>query len=143
MMVASLAAHGQLLKCISTDGRVEYASDCPPGTKAQQTGIKSSTGGPSSSPAAPAQKSIAEREADFRKRQMEQQEARTKDEKKAGESKERRQACEQARSYLGGLQTGGRIVRQDPKTGERYDLDDAARAGEIANAQRSVEQNCK
>lgn len=143
MMVAPLAAHGQLLKCISTDGRVEYASDCPPGTKAQQTGIKSSTGGPPPSKAAPAQKSLAEREADFRKRQMERQETQAKDDKKAAELKEKSQICEQAQGYLRGLQAGERIARYDPKTGERAYLEDSARAGEIASAQRQVDQSCK
>jgi hypothetical protein len=143
-LLAPFAAHGQLLKCISKDGRVEYAAQCPPGTEEQQTGIRSSREGPSSSDAAsPQQKSNAEREAEFRKRQMEAQDARQKDEKKAGEDQGRRANCEQAQTYLKSLQEGHRIARVDPKTGERVFLEDPARPAEVARAQRAVDSNCK
>jgi len=66
MMLAPIAAHGQLLKCVGKDGKVEYASQCPPDTKEIQTGIRNV---PSASPPAATQKSLAEREADFKKSQ--------------------------------------------------------------------------
>lgn len=144
VLLVPFAAHGQLLKCTGKDGRVEYATQCPPGTQEQQTGIKSTREGPSSSGAAsPQQKSIAEREADFRKRQMEAQDARQKDEKKTAEDQERRAACEQAQTYLKSLQVGNRIARVDPKTGERVFLEDPDRPAEVARAQRAVDSNCK
>ena len=144
VLLAPVAAQGQLLKCIGKDGRVEYATQCPPGTQEQQTGIKSTREGPSSSGAAsPQQKSIAEREADFRKRQMEAQDARQKDEKKTAEDQERRASCEQAQTYLKSLQVGNRIARIDPKTGERVFLEDSNRPAEVARAQRAVDSNCK
>ena len=142
MMLASAAAHGQLLKCVSKDGKVEYASQCPPGTTEQKTGIKSSGGGPTSSPPAQ-QKSLAERDAEFRKRQIEQQEAQQKAEKKATETDQKREACNSAQAYLKSLQSGIRISRTDPMTGERIYLEDADRASEIARAQRGADQNCK
>ncbi|MGH8662418.1 MAG: hypothetical protein ACREUB_11780, partial [Burkholderiales bacterium] len=49
VLLAPFAAHGQLLKCIGKDGRVEYASECPPDAKEVQTGIRSTREGPSSS----------------------------------------------------------------------------------------------
>jgi len=144
ILLAPFAAQGQLLKCTGKDGRVEYATQCPPGTQEQQTGIKSTREGPSSSGAAsPQQKSIAEREAEFRKRQMEAQDGRQKDEKKAAEDQERRANCEQAQTYLKSLQVGNRIARIDPKTGERVFLEDPDRPAEVARAQRAVDSNCK
>ena len=144
MMLAPFAAHGQMmLKCISKDGSVEYASQCPPGTKEQQTGIKSTKEGPSSSATPQQQKSFAEREADFRKRQVESAEARQKDEKKTAEDQERQANCAQAQTYLKSLQIGNRIARTDPKTGERVFLEDPDRPAEIAKAQRAVDTNCK
>jgi hypothetical protein len=140
MMLMPFAVHGQLLKCIGTDGSVEYASQCPSGTKEIQTGIKNV---PSASPSSTQQKSFAEREAEFRKRQIEGQDARQKDEKKAAEDQERRAACEQARTYLKSLQVGNRIARIDPKTGERVFLEDPDRPAEVARAQRAVDSNCK
>ncbi|HLF39013.1 MAG TPA: DUF4124 domain-containing protein [Burkholderiales bacterium] len=144
VLLVPFAAHGQLLKCTGKDGRVEYATQCPPGTQEQETGIKSTREGPSGSGAAsPQQKSIAEREADFRKRQMEAQDARLKDEKKTAEDQDRRAACEQAQTYLKSLQVGNRIARVDPKTGERVFLEDPDRPAEITRAQRAVDSNCK
>lgn len=139
MMLAPLAASGQLLKCIGKDGKVEYASQCPAGTKEMRTGIRNN---PSSAPAA-APKSVAEREADFRKRQTEQGETRKKDEEKTAETAQKRQACDSAQEYLKALQEGQRITRTDRKTGERVYLEDTERATEIARAQRDADQNCK
>ncbi len=142
MMVLSAGAYGQLLKCISKDGRIEYASQCPPGTRQEATGIKSAPASSAPSSAAP-QKSLAEQDAEFRKRMTEKQEAEAKEAKKAGEGEQRRRACEDARAYVKNLQAGNRIVRVDPKTGERSYLEDAQYAAEIAAAQRSVDSNCK
>ena len=140
IMLAPVAAHGQLLKCVGTDGKVEYASQCPPDTKEIQTGIRNV---PSASPPAATQKSLAEREADFRKRQTEGAEALQKDEKKTAETADQRYACDKARSYLKARQEGQRITRTDPKTGERVYLDDSEYASETARAQRAVSEFCK
>jgi hypothetical protein len=143
-LLAPFAAHGQLLKCIGPDGRVEYAAECSPGSKQVQTGIRTTTEGPSSSGAAsPQQKSVAEREADFRKRQMEGAEAQKKENAKAAELAQSRENCERARIYLRSLQDGQRISQIDPKTGERVFLEDAARPAEIARAQQAADSWCK
>ena len=144
IMLAPFAAHGQLLKCVGKDGRVEYASQCPADSKEIQTGIRNvPSASPSAASPAATQKSVAEREADFKKRQIEGTEARQKEEKKAAEDQERRAACEQARTYLKSLQVGNRISRVDPKTGERVFLEDPDRPAEVARAQRAVDGNCK
>lgn len=142
ILLAPLAAHGQLLKCVSKDGKVEYAAQCPPGTKPQQTGIKSAPGGPSASTASKP-KSLAEQEADFKKRRTEQSDSQAKQEKEAAEKVQRQRACEEARNYLAGLEVGARVTRIDPKTGERVFLEDAGRAQEVERARQSVQANCK
>jgi hypothetical protein len=144
VLLAPFAAHGQLLKCVGPDGRVEYATECPPGAKEVQTGIRSTREGPSSSGASsPQQKSIAEREAEFRKRQMEGAEAQKKEEAKATEIAQNRENCERARIYLKSLQEGQRIAQIDPRTGERVFLEDPARPAEIAKAQQVADSWCK
>ena len=144
ILLAPLAAHGQLVKCIDKDGRVEYTTSCPPDTREVPTGIRSSRGGPSSSGAAsPKQKSIAEQEAAFRKRQMESTDAQKKEEAKASELAQNRENCERARIYLRSLQEGQRISQIDPRTGERVYLEDPARPAEIAKAQQAVDSNCR
>ncbi len=140
LMLLSGTVFGQMYKCVSPSGQVEYASVCPPGAKQENTGIRNSPGAAASD--AP-QKSIAERDADFRKRQMEKQDAAAKQEKTSAESEQRKRSCDSARSYLASLKSGARISRTDPKTGERVFLEDTDYARESADAQRAVDANCK
>lgn len=148
IVLASTAAYGQVMKCVSPDGSVEYANRCPAGTTEQRTNIstKASTGtkapAPAASPATSAQKSLAERNAEFSKRQLEQREAQQKAQKLAAEQAQKKQACESARNYLKLLQSGERLRTRDPKTGEIGYVDDAGRAAEEARARKSVQDNC-
>jgi hypothetical protein len=134
----------QLLKCIGKDGRVEYASQCPAGSREQATGIRN-TPAPAAAPAGTTAttKSLPEQEAELRKRQAAQQDAQAKDAKKAADDALRQRACDDARAYLKNLQSGNRIVSADPKTGERVYLDDSQYPAEIAAAQRSIDMHCK
>ena len=141
MIVLSAAAQAQLVKCISKDGKVEYARDCPAGSTEHKTNIRSSGGG-NAGGAAPQQKTLAERDAEFKKRQIEQQEAQQKGAKGAEEAAKKRANCEQAQAYLRSLEGGLRITRTDPKTGERVFLDDPGREAEIVKAQGRVKENC-
>lgn len=143
MMLLSTTAYGQLLKCIGKDGRVEYASQCPPGSKAQPTGIKTAPSSAPSGAAAATEKSLAERDAEFRKRRVEKQESEAKEAKKTAEAEQRERACNDARAYLKNLEARNRVVKFDPKTGERIYLEEAQYASETAAAQRSIEANCK
>lgn len=140
LMLLSGTVYGQLYKCVSPSGKlVEYASVCPPGTQQENTGIRNAPGSSSTVP----QKSTAERDADFRKRQMEKQDAAAKQDKKSAEDEQRQLNCDNARSFLASLKSGARISRTDPKTGERVFLEDADYAKESANAQRAVDTSCK
>lgn len=141
LVLLSGTAYGQLYKCVDKSGKIEYASVCPPGTKQEATGIRNTLGVPTSTTASP--KSFAEQDAEFRKRRMEQQEAVSKQDKKAAENAQRQRACESTRSYLASLKSGARIAHTDPKTGERVFLEDKDREKEIADAQREVDSNCK
>lgn len=134
-----LTAHAQIMKCVGAGGRIEFAAACPPGTKAESTGIRNNPGAAAAAP----QKSLAERDAEFRKRTVEQQEAAKKGEEKNQETADRKQNCEAAQSYLRSLQSGNRIGKTDPKTGERIFLEDTERAAETVRAQRAVDTNCK
>jgi hypothetical protein len=138
-LVLPAAAHAQIMKCVGAGGRVEFAAVCPPGTKAENTGIRNN---PEAAGAAQ-QKTLAERDAEFRKRQMEQQEAAKKGAEKTQETVDRKQNCESAQSYLRSLQSGVRIGKTDPNTGERVFLEDTERAAETARAQRAVDTSCK
>ena len=132
-------AQAQIMKCVGAGGRVEFAASCPPGTKAENTGIRNAPAAASSSP----QKSMVERDAEFRKRQTEQQEAAKKTEEIGRDLADRSQNCESAKGYLNSLQKGNRIAKTDPKTGEVSSyLEDNERKAETERAQRSVESSC-
>jgi diacylglycerol kinase family enzyme len=148
ILLASAAAHGQVMKCVSPDGRIEYANRCPAGTSEHQTTISTKTSsGPRASssakaPAASAEKSLAERNAEFNKRQLEQREEQQKAQKLAAEKAQKTQACNDARNYLRTLESGVQLRGVDPKTGEVGYFDDARRAAEEAKARSAVSQNC-
>lgn len=138
LLPLSLPAGAQILKCVGPKG-VEFASRCPPGTKAMDTGISNK---PSATPAAP-QKSLAEREADFKKRKLEQAEKGKKSAEESQLAADRKQNCDSSRAYMQSLENGERVIQRDPKTGERIFLDDDGRAAEIARARRAIEVNCQ
>jgi hypothetical protein len=169
MMLVSASAAAQINKCVDKSGKVVgYGYECQPGTTPQASGVKASpppapaaapaagagagagagaaaSGSTSPTPAAPGAgpKSTAERDADFRKRQMEKQEASAKDDKKAADAAQNKRACDDSRAYLKSLQAGNRITRTDPKTGERNYLNESDYSGEIARTQQTLQANCK
>lgn len=148
VMLASAAAHGQVVKCVSPDGSIEYANRCPSGTSEHQTTIStkaSSSVKPSSSAKAPAsaEKSLAERNAAFSKRQLEQREEQQKSQKLVAEKARKTQACDDSRNYLRTLESGVQLRGLDPKTGEVGYYDDARRTAETAKARNAVSQYCK
>lgn len=144
LVLFSSAAYSQVVKCIDKSGRVEYTNVCPAGTKQEQIGIHSTraaTTAPSAAPQKP--KSLAERDAEFRKRQIEQQEAQAKAQKKLAEDQQRQRACDDARSYLKSLEARNRVAKTDPKTGERVFLEEGDYLREMANARQAIQANCK
>lgn len=142
LVLLSGAAYGQqLYKCVDSSGKVEYASTCPPGTKQGATGIRNA---PGTAPSAAAlEKSLAERDAEFRKRQIEQQQGTAKLEKQEAEKAQNQAACDNARRYLQSLQAGVRVRKFDPQAKELVFLQDADYPKEIAKARSTVDANCK
>ncbi|MDH3287041.1 MAG: DUF4124 domain-containing protein [Betaproteobacteria bacterium] len=145
IMLASAAAHGQVVKCVSPDGSIEYANRCPAGASEQQTTISTKASSSAKAPAAPASaaKSLAEKNAAFNKRQLEQRQEQQKSQKLAAEQAQKKQGCEDARNYLRTLESGVQLRGIDPKTGEVGYFDEARRAAETAKARSAVSQNCK
>ena len=74
---------------------------------------------------------------------IEQQEAQQKDARKAAEAGAKREDCENAQTYLKTLESGIRMRRVDPKTGETVFMDDGEREGEASKARARVAQSCK
>ena len=145
LLLAAAAAHAQVMECVDAKGTKTIAQFCPPGTVKENKLMKGGAGpGPAGgSAAAPVKsKSLAEQDAEFKKRTLDRQDAEKKAEKEKADAKDLEQNCLSARAQLRGLQDGQRISRTDPKTGERIVLEDKDRPGEIASAQKSVDQWC-
>lgn len=144
LLLAASAATAQVMECFDAKGTKTIAQFCPSGTVRENKMMKGGAGpGPASgsTSAAPA-KSLAERDAEFKKRALERQETEKKDEKAQTDSKEKERNCLDARAQLRALEDGQRISRTDPKTGERIVLEDKDRPNEIAGAQKSVDAWC-
>jgi hypothetical protein len=140
LLLFSVTVHAQIYECVDANGNKEFSQACPPGT-VKETKLMKSGAGASARTAAP-DKSLAEQEAEFRKRNLERQEADAKAAKEQAENKNAERNCADARAHLKGLQSGERIAKTDPATGERTFLDDADRPGEIAQAQKAVDSWC-
>ena len=82
-------------------------------------------------------KSVAEQEADYKKRQIEAQKKAKEDTDKAAQEQQRLASCSGLRGNLAALESGQRIVRTDEK-GERTSIDDTQRAADIAKAKQDM-----
>jgi type IV secretory pathway VirB10-like protein len=91
---------------------------------------------------AASQKTPADREMEFRKRQKESQESADKSQKEQAAAADKRENCEKAGRYVQSLESGERIALRDDK-GERYYMEDAQRQQEIAKAKQNMQAACK
>jgi hypothetical protein len=131
-----MAASAQVYQWKDKNGRT-IISDSPP-----PSGIKSRVLAPEASDAAAPQKSLADQEAEFRKRQQEAQARSDQDAKEKAANAQRKEYCDDARRQLALLKSGERIVTREI-SGERSFMDDEKRAQETATMQRLLDENCK
>jgi hypothetical protein len=140
--VAAGAAQAQI-KCWNQDGKRVCGDAPPPGAKV--TTLQSPSAPASPAPAAKDAKkgplTPAEQEQEYRKKQAESQKAAEKQaaENKSAETK--RYNCAQAREALTTYESGQRVMRVRPD-GERYFLDDAQIAQELAKTRQIVKDDC-
>jgi hypothetical protein len=134
----ALAAQAQIYQWQDENNRT-VISDLPPSGKVrQQRKIETET--PTAN--APTGKTMADREMEFRKRQKDSREAAEKAEKEQRMDVQRKEDCEASRRALQVLESGERLALRDSK-GERYFIDDAQRAQEIAKVREAVQVHCK
>jgi len=150
LLLGAGSAIAQMYRWVDANGKVHYSNTPPPGAKTSV--IK----GPPAGGAAPADPAPAagskdakkgpltpaEQEQEYRKRQAAAGKSAEKAEAERRAKAERNEACERTKEYLGTLQSGQRIARTDAK-GERYYMEEAQVAQEIAKAQQSMQQACK
>jgi hypothetical protein len=138
-----------LYRWVDKDGKVRYTDTPPPG------GVKARTlGAPAAAPAAPAPADAAakdaapkgpltpaEQEQAFRKRQMDAQKAAEKADLARKENDAKQENCARAREALATYESGQRVARTNAQ-GERFYLEDDARAAEAEKARAAVRDWC-
>jgi hypothetical protein len=144
--LAAGAAQAQVQCWTTKDGKRACGDTPPPGAKVREVGS-------APAPAAPAAKDAAakdakkgpltpaEQEQAFRKRQIDAEKAREKDDKARADAAAKRENCERAQAAQRAMESGQRIARTDAR-GERYYLDEAQVAAEAAKAREQVQQFC-
>lgn len=136
-LLAMTAVNAQIYQWKDENGKTVISDKPPAGNIQAQRKIE--TG--SAVTDTPAQKTAADRELEFRKRQKESQESAEKAKKDQATSTEKKEYCDNARRHLQTLESGERIALRDDK-GERYFMEDAQRGQEIVKARQAV-QSCK
>jgi hypothetical protein len=139
------SAGAQMYKWVDKDGKVRYGDTPPPGATASSVRAPQSGGAAPAPGAKDAKKgplTPAEQEAAFRKRQAEAGKKAEKAETELRAEAQRSEVCDRGREYLRTLESGQRISRTSP-AGERYYLDEAQVAQEIAKEQKAQQANCK
>ncbi|HQS59403.1 MAG: hypothetical protein B7Y56_15440 [Gallionellales bacterium 35-53-114] len=141
LLIGSFSAHAALNKWVDADGKVHYSDSPPADVKVQKLRGSSAPEDSAASSGVPAQKSIAEREAEWKKSQKTRDEAEQKvaREKEAEQIKQKN--CDSARSTLAAYEKSPRMVQYDAK-GEPSYLDDTARTQKIDEARKAVSSFC-
>jgi hypothetical protein len=141
-LLVATAVNAQIYQWKDASGKT-IISDKPP------AGVRPAPKGEAEAPAANApssnaapQKTTADREMDFRKRQKESQEAASKAQTEQAASAAKNENCEKARRYLQSLESGERMALRDDK-GERYYMEDAQRQQEITKTRQDIQTVCK
>jgi hypothetical protein len=148
--LAASAVQAQI-KCWNQDGKRVCGDTPPPGAKV--TTLQSPSSGPASpAPAAKDAKDTkdakkgpltpAEQEQDYRKRQAEAQKAADKTAAEQKDAAAKKDNCSRAQNAVVELQSGQRLMRTNPSTGERYYLEDAQIAQELTRARQIVQESC-
>ena len=135
LFAASVSA--QIYQWKDESGKTVISDKPPIGTTSTAKKIESAPA--TNAPAA--QKSVADRELEMRKRQKESQDTSEKTAKDQAAAAEKAKNCDSARRYLQTLESGERISLRDDK-GERYFMEDGQRAQETANTRQLIQTNC-
>lgn len=141
LLITSMTSHAALNKWVDADGKVHYSDSAPSDVKVKTVKSSSAPEGVIPASGVPAQKTLAEREADWKKSQKAKEESAQKAEKEKETALIKQKNCESARSNLAGYENTRSMVKYDSK-GERVFLDDAARNQTIENARKDVSTYC-
>ncbi len=137
-LLAAFAAQAQIYQWLDENNKT-VISDRPPLGKVKGARQIEADAPPESGASG---KTLADREMAFRKREKESREGAEQAAKEQRLAAQKQEDCENARRSLKVLESGERVAMRDSK-GERYYLDDAQRAQEIARLRADVQAGCQ
>jgi len=138
ILLLAFPAQAQIYQWQDENNRT-VISDLPPtGKVRQQRKIEAEAPPADADP----DRTMADREMEFRKRQKLARENAEKAEKEERASAQKRENCDIARRNLQVLESGDRVVSHDSQ-GERYYLDEKQLAQEVARVRQIVQLNCR
>ena len=123
-------AHAQMYKCLDEKGVTRYTDTPCPAGKGKQVNIQPIPSVSGSTPAAPA-KDTKQQDADFKRRQIEREQA------EAAGREEQVRHCNRLRRETALLSGGGRVAKVLP-SGERVFIDDATRDARLVELKEAL-----
>lgn len=137
-LLVATAASAQIYQWKDENGKTMISDKPPIGNVRQQKKIESAA------PAANAalEKTAADKDLEFRKRQKEAQDNSEKARKEQTASADKKENCDNARRQLQVLESGERVALRDDK-GERYFMEEKQREQEIAKTREMMQSSCK
>ena len=135
--VAAPTADAALYKWVDANGRTVYSDQVPPGVKAEPVSAAAPAANPN------AVKELGNKEAEFRKRQLDRAEDGKKAEKARADAQKLATVCAQGRAQIVNLRNGDLAMYTLNDKGERVFLDDAGRKAEIGRLEQAMrERSC-
>lgn len=141
LLLTSINSHAALNKWVDADGNVHYSDTAPPDVKVEKLRGSAAPGTATAVSGVAAQKTLAEREAEWKKSQKSKEEAAQKAAREQEAALVKQKNCEIARNNLTTLENSPAIVTYNEK-GERTVMDDASRKQNTAEARKSVSSFC-
>jgi hypothetical protein len=142
LILTSTNTLAAISKWVDSNGQVHYSDQPPPSAAKAKTLNSGANAQDSAGSGVAAPKTLAEREAELKKSQLEKKEAADKAAKKQAVADAQQANCAKAQQSLRELQDGVRIMEIDAK-GEHAYLDDAQRNQRIAIIQKDISTYCK
>lgn len=139
VLLLPLTTSAQVYSWKDANGRVHY-SDQPPSEKTRPARTLTTAPEPNADTEQARQKNADKRLSAAEKAKVDKESAE-KAEKQRADDERRAADCDRARKALQGLESG-QIRYRMGANGEREAIEDSARATELANAQRAVDDHC-
>lgn len=141
LLLTSISSHAALNKWVDADGKVHYSDTAPADVKAEKLRRSAAPDPISAVSGIAAPKSLAEREAEWKKSQKRKEEAAQKADQEKEAASIKQKNCEAARGNLATLENSPAIVSYNEK-GERIYMDDASRKQSIEESRKAVSSYC-